>query len=174
MPEVAACIDQWHAQEPEGWRKTRLLMVKLVARGESTSAQMADICGIARGPVFVWLRRLRAHGLAGLLERGQPGPKAGTCRGRGAQSSRATARQAAGARVCQRRAGSPLVEKSAWSGASLCQCLELAKKNRRSAAGSRVPVTPRQNPERKKTSRSTWRQNSRRWAWRPEAGSKWG
>jgi transposase len=81
MPEVAACIDELHAQEPDGWRKTRLLAVKLVARGESTSAEVADWCGIARGHVFVWLKILRQQGLAGLLARRRPGPKAGTCRG---------------------------------------------------------------------------------------------
>ena len=53
QPAVAACIDQRHAREPDGWRKTRLLAVKLAARGESTAAQIADLCGIARGHVFV-------------------------------------------------------------------------------------------------------------------------
>lgn len=80
-PEVAARIDELHAREPEGWRKTRLLAVKLAARGESTAAQVADLCGIARGHVFVWLSIVRAHGLEALLERGKPGPKEGTCRG---------------------------------------------------------------------------------------------
>ena len=80
-PEVAACIAQWHAREPEGWRKTRLLAVKLAARGESTAAQVAGLCGIARGHVFVWLGIVREHGLEALLERGKPGPLAGSCRG---------------------------------------------------------------------------------------------
>lgn len=81
MPEVAARIDERHAREPEGWRKTRLLAVKLAARGESTSAQIAAVCGIARGHVFVWLKVVRERGLDALLERGVPGPKAGVCRG---------------------------------------------------------------------------------------------
>ena len=81
MPEVAARIDEMHAREPDGWRKTRLLAVKLAARGESTSAQVADLCGIARGHVFVWLRIVRERGLDALLERGRPGPKEGVCRG---------------------------------------------------------------------------------------------
>ena len=80
-PEVAACIDKMHAREPDGWRKTRLLAVKLAARGESTSAQIADLCGIARGHLFVWLSIVRERGLDGLLERGKPGPREGTCRG---------------------------------------------------------------------------------------------
>ena len=81
MPEVAARIDERHAREPDGWRKTRLLAVKLAARGESTSAQIADVCGIARGHVFVWLKVVRERGLDALLERGKPGPKEGVCRG---------------------------------------------------------------------------------------------
>ena len=81
MPEVAARIDEMHAREPDGWRKTRLLAVKLAARGESTSAQIADLCGIARGHVFVWLKIVRERGLDALLERGKPGPKEGVCRG---------------------------------------------------------------------------------------------
>jgi transposase len=80
-PEVAARIDAMHAREPHGWRKTRLLAVKLAARGESTSAQIADVCGIARGHLFVWLKIVRERGLDALLERGQPGPKEGACRG---------------------------------------------------------------------------------------------
>jgi len=33
-PEVAAVIDARYAQEPDGWRKRRLLAVKLAAKGE--------------------------------------------------------------------------------------------------------------------------------------------
>lgn len=81
MPEVAACIDARHARERHGWRKTRLLAVKLAARGGSTSAQIAEVCGIARGHVFVWLKIVRERGLDALLERGKPGPREGVCRG---------------------------------------------------------------------------------------------
>jgi transposase len=81
LPKVAARIDELHAREPDGWRKTRLLAVKLAARGESTSAQIADVCGIARGHVFVWLKIVRTRGLDALLERSRPGPQKGVCRG---------------------------------------------------------------------------------------------
>ena len=81
MPEVAARIDEMHARERDGWRKTRLLAVKLAARGESTSAEIAEICGIAWGHLFVWLKIVRERGLEGLLERGKPGPQEGVCRG---------------------------------------------------------------------------------------------
>ena len=81
MPEVAKGIDDLHARERTGWRRTRLLAVKLVARGEATSAEIADVCGVSRGRLFVWLNTLRKKGLESLLERGRPGPKEGTCRG---------------------------------------------------------------------------------------------
>ena len=81
MPEVAKGIDGRHARERTGWRRTRLLAVKLVARGEATSAQIAEVCGVSRGRLFVWLNTLRKKGLEALLERGRPGPKKGTCRG---------------------------------------------------------------------------------------------
>jgi transposase len=81
MPEVAKAIDELHAQERVGWRKTRLLAVKLVARGQATSAEIADLCGVSRGRLFVWLKVLREQGLEALLARGQPGPPEGTCRG---------------------------------------------------------------------------------------------
>jgi transposase len=80
-PEVATRIDEMYAREPDGWRKTRLLAVKLAARGASTSGQIAELCGIARGHVFVWLKIVRERGLEALLERGKPGPQKGVCRG---------------------------------------------------------------------------------------------
>ena len=81
MPEVAARVDTRHAREPDGWRKTRLLAVKLAARGASTSAEIAERCGIARGHLFVWLRVVRERGLDALLARGKPGPQEGMGRG---------------------------------------------------------------------------------------------
>ena len=77
-PEVAAVIDEGYAQEPDGWRKRRLLAVKLAAKGEYTSAEVAELCGIARSHLFVWLNLVREGGLDALLERGKPGPKEGT------------------------------------------------------------------------------------------------
>jgi transposase len=81
LPAVAAVIDGQHREEPDGWRKRRLLAVKLAAHGEHTSAEIADICGIARGHLFVWLKIVREKGLDALLERGKPGPREGVCRG---------------------------------------------------------------------------------------------
>ena len=80
-PEVAAVIDERYAQEPDGWRKRRLLAIKLAAKGEYTSAEVAELCGIARTHLFVWLKLVRESGLEALLERDKPGPKEGTRRG---------------------------------------------------------------------------------------------
>jgi len=55
--------------------------VKLAAKGEYTSAEVAELCGIARSHLFVWLKRVREEGLEALLERGKPGPAEGTRRG---------------------------------------------------------------------------------------------
>jgi len=77
-PEVAAIIDKRYAKEPDGWRKRRLLAVKLVAGGAHTSAEVADLCGIARTYLFQWLKLVREGGLEALLARAKPGPKEGT------------------------------------------------------------------------------------------------
>lgn len=81
MPEVAANIDERYAGEPDGWRKRRLLAVKLAAKGEYTSAQVADLCGVARTYLFEWLKVVREKGLEALLKREKPGPKEGKMRG---------------------------------------------------------------------------------------------
>ena len=80
-PEVAAVIDGRYAMEPDGWRKRRLLAVKLAAKGEHTSGEVAELCGIARSHLFVWLKRVREEGLEALLAREKPGPREGTRRG---------------------------------------------------------------------------------------------
>src|SRR5712671_4320059 len=80
-PSVAAIIDERYAAESDGWRKRRLQAVKLAAKGASTSAEVAELCGVSRPHLCVWLRRVRAEGLEALLERDKPGPKEGTRRG---------------------------------------------------------------------------------------------
>ena len=79
--DVAAVIDERYAQEPDGWRKRRLLAVKLAAKGEYTSAEVAELCGVARTWLFEWLKVVRDRGLEALLEREKPGPKEGSVRG---------------------------------------------------------------------------------------------
>jgi transposase-like protein len=81
LPEVAAVIEARHTKERDARNKNRLLAVKLAARGEHTSAEIADLCGIARGHLFRWLKTVRKEGLDGLLKREKPGPAEGSCRG---------------------------------------------------------------------------------------------
>ena len=80
-PEAAAVIDKRYAEEPDGWKKTRLLAVKLAAKGEYTSAEVAELCGIARPHLFKWLKLVRTEGIEALLKRAKPGPKGGGARG---------------------------------------------------------------------------------------------
>ena len=77
LPEVAAVIDGRHAKERDARNKNRLLAIKLAARSEHTSAEIAGFCGIARGHLFRWMKTVREEGLEGLLKRGKPGPKEG-------------------------------------------------------------------------------------------------
>jgi transposase-like protein len=81
IPEIAATIDLQHAKERNAWRKNRLQAIKLAARGEHSAAQIAEICGIARGRLFEWIKTVRNHGLEALMRRSKPGPKPGRCRG---------------------------------------------------------------------------------------------
>ena len=81
VPEVAAVIEQRHATERDSWRKNRLLVVKLAARGEHTAEQIGDLCGFSRGYVFELISTVRGHGLEALLQREKPGPKKGQRRG---------------------------------------------------------------------------------------------
>lgn len=80
-PDVAAGIEKRYARERDGRRKNRLLAIKLVARGEHTSAEIADLCGVARSRLFEWLKTVREEGLEALLDYGKPGPKEGMRRG---------------------------------------------------------------------------------------------
>ena len=81
LPEVAARIDERYANEGDGWRKRRLLAIKLAAKGQYRSEEIAELCGISRSRLFVWLQCVRKQGLEALLQRDKPGPREGTCRG---------------------------------------------------------------------------------------------
>ena len=80
LPEVAAVIDKRHAEERDPWRKNRLLIIKLAARGEHTAAEIAELCGLARGHLFRLVAMVRRDGLEAVLERAKPGPQPGSCR----------------------------------------------------------------------------------------------
>ena len=75
IAEIAEVIDKRHREEPDGWKKTRLLAVKLAAKGEYRAEQVAELCGVVRSRVFAWLKCARKEGLEALLTREKPGPK---------------------------------------------------------------------------------------------------
>src|SRR5438445_9999016 len=60
-------------REPAGWRRERLLAVKLGLEGQLTLEEIAAQLGRARSCVQRWLERFRADGLEGLLHRPEGG-----------------------------------------------------------------------------------------------------
>ena len=66
---MAAMIDERYEREPDGWRKRRLLAVKMAAKGEYTSSEVAEMCGVSRPYLFEWLKVVRTEGLEALLTR---------------------------------------------------------------------------------------------------------
>jgi transposase len=69
----AAQVLQRLRREPAGWRRERLLAVKLGLEGQLTLQELADQLGRARSCVQRWLERFRRDGLDGLLHRPQGG-----------------------------------------------------------------------------------------------------
>jgi len=72
-PEVAAIIDEKHRREKAGWRKERLLAIKLASRGEHTGQQIAELCGLSRAKVFALVKAVREGGLEAISERNPGG-----------------------------------------------------------------------------------------------------
>ena len=60
---MAAAIDKKHKTEKPGWRKDRLLAIKLASKGEHTSQEIADFCGLSRAKIFELVREVRNGGL---------------------------------------------------------------------------------------------------------------
>lgn len=67
-PGVAAIIDKRHASEKPGWLKDRMLSIKLAAKGEYTSQEIGEYCGLSRSKVFELLKAVRSHGLGDPLQ----------------------------------------------------------------------------------------------------------
>ena len=80
-PEVAKVIDVKHREEKPGWRKDRLLVIKLAARGEHTAAEIAEIAGIARSQVFAFVKAVRVGGLEAIWEKDRAGRPEGDRKG---------------------------------------------------------------------------------------------
>lgn len=64
----------WQQKQSDRDRK-RLLVIRLVARHDHTAEEIADIVGIARRSVFLYLKAFRESGVAGLLKRHHRGSK---------------------------------------------------------------------------------------------------
>jgi transposase len=80
-PEVAGIIDEKHRVEKPGWRKDRLLAIKLAARGEHTAAEIAEIAGMARSQVFAFVKAVREGGLEAIWEKSRGGRPEGDRKG---------------------------------------------------------------------------------------------
>ena len=84
-PEVAKQIDQLHAKEKPGWRKDRLLAIKLATRGQHTAEQIGDLCGLSRARVFDLVKAVREGGLPAIWNRSGGGRPEGWRKGIDAQ-----------------------------------------------------------------------------------------
>lgn len=80
-PEVAAVINEKHRREKLGWRKDRLLAIKLAASGEHTGQQIAELCGLSRSKIFELLKAVREGGLEAIWERNPGGRPEGWRKG---------------------------------------------------------------------------------------------
>ena len=148
LPEVAAEINQRHAGEPDGWRKNRLLVVRLAAQGEHTAAQIADLCGIARGHLFCWMKKVRTGGLEALLTREKPGPREGTRHGLSEEAARELkSKLEAGDFVSAVEAQRWLEEEHSIR--KPYQTVWGWLKKQEECCGCRVPVTPEKTPKRR-------------------------
>lgn len=80
-PDVAKIIDEKHRSEPSGWRKDRLLVIKLVAKGELTSKEIAELAGVSPAQVFVLVKAVRQGGLEAIWEKNPGGRPTGWRKG---------------------------------------------------------------------------------------------
>jgi len=69
---VKGIDDAWTEPQAE-WARQRLLVVRLIAQHELTTAQIARIAGVSRKSVFNYRAALVSGGVAGLLRRERAG-----------------------------------------------------------------------------------------------------
>ena len=63
--------------EPPGWRKDRLLVIKLAAKGGHTGQEIADFCGISLAQVSLLVKAVRKGGLDAIWEKKSGGRPTG-------------------------------------------------------------------------------------------------
>lgn len=81
LPETAEELRQLYARERDPWAKNRLRALHLASCGSYSAAEVAAICGMARGHLFALIKTARTQGIPAVLQREKPGPKTGTYRG---------------------------------------------------------------------------------------------
>ena len=86
--DLAEQIELKYHQEKDTRKKTRLLAMRLAAKGEMSASEIAKICGCSRASIFIWLRAFRSGGFEELLEGKKPGPAKGERRGISVEVSR--------------------------------------------------------------------------------------
>lgn len=86
--DLAVTIPRKYQKEKDARKKTRLLAMKLVAKGSMNAKEIAVICGCSRTTLFTWLKAFRSGGFEELLEMGLPGPASGERRGITKKASR--------------------------------------------------------------------------------------
>jgi transposase len=80
-PDVARIIDRKHKAEPPGWRKDRLLAIKLASKGENTGQEIADLCGMSLAQVTSLIKAVREGGLPAIWEKKSGGRPEGWRKG---------------------------------------------------------------------------------------------
>lgn len=80
-PEVAAVIDRKYRGEKPGWRKQRLLAIKLAARGQHTGSEIGELCSLSRTSVFSLVKAVRQGGLEAIWQRNPGGRPEGWRKG---------------------------------------------------------------------------------------------
>lgn len=67
----ASEIGERHSEEKVGWKKERLLAIKLLLEGEFNIEAVARIIGCHRNSINDWIKRFRNGGIQALLKRGE-------------------------------------------------------------------------------------------------------
>lgn len=79
--ELVKAIEAAWAQPHADWARQRLLVVRLIAQHEMTSAQIAKVAGVSRKTVFNYRDTVLRAGVAGLLTRDWAGGRTPVVRG---------------------------------------------------------------------------------------------
>jgi transposase len=79
--DLVKAIEQAWEQPQADWKRRRLLVVRLIAQHELTTAQIAKVAGVSRKSVFNYRDAVEQGGVAGLLKREWAGGRKPAVRG---------------------------------------------------------------------------------------------